>query len=554
MAAKSLDSVNGTKPAGSGGNPDFEAAIIGAGFSGLRMLYELRRIGVSAKIFETGSEVGGTWYWNNYPGCRTDCESWVYALNCSKELCQEWTWSERYPRQPEVKQYLNFVADRFDMRKDILFNSQIKSAHFDEDKNVWKLETSKGEKYSSVFLILGTGLLSSAKKIPFPGYESFKGDWYQTSSWPKDKEVSFKDKRVAVVGTGATGVQIVPVAAHVAKSVHVFQRTPNYILPARNYTVTKEHATEIKQNYDDIWACARGQVFGLDIPPTGRLYADVKDDPETVQKAFDAGWEAGGFNFVFETFDDLFTSEECNKAACDFLRNKTRAIVKDPKTAEKLNPDYALFSKRPPLGHRYLESFNRPNVHLVDIKESPIQEITPKGIRTSTDEYEFDIIVYAIGFDAVTGPITSMDIRGRNGRAIANEWSTKIDTMLGIGIEGFPNLFMMSGPKGTFSNFPMIIDTTGTEIGKMINYLRETGQQTIEPTKAAQDNWNELCEQLYGATVMSKTAEKVGSWFTGANIPGKPTGTLYYFGGLQNYIAECQKESSAGFPGFVCAR
>ncbi|KAM0817835.1 putative Cyclohexanone monooxygenase [Seiridium cardinale] len=530
----------------------YEAIVIGAGFSGLRMLWVLRQLNLSARVFEAGDGVGGAWHWNNYPGCKTDCESWVYCLNFSPELCQEWTWKERYPSQAEMRSYLNHVADRFDMRKDISLNTHITEARFDDDKNIWRVKSAQGDTYTSDFVVLGTGLLSSAKKIPFPGFKTFQGESYQTSSWPHEP-VSLKDKRVGVIGTGSTGVQIVPIAAHVAKSVHVFQRTPNYVLPSRSEPISAEQSESIKANYDEIWARAEKQLMGLDMPPAGRVLADVKDDPVAVRRVLDAAYEQGGFGFLFQVFDDLFVNAEANETMCEYLREKTRALVKDPKTAQLLNPKYPLFTKRPPNGAKYLESFNKPNVHLVDLSTNGIKEIVPGGIRTETDEYELDVIIYALGFDAVSGPVTGIDIHGRQGRSLREEWNKSIETFQGLTIAGYPNLFMTSGPKSTFSNFPMLISTTTVEIGKVISATREKQCKTAEPTAEAQTGWTALCDDLFDHTVLSKYADETRSWTVGANIPGKPRGTLYFFGGLPGYSAQCQKESAAGFPSYVFA-
>ncbi|KAL4934787.1 hypothetical protein BDV06DRAFT_235158 [Aspergillus oleicola] len=530
---------------------DTEAIIIGAGFSGLRMLIELRNRGISAKVLEAGAGIGGTWFWNNYPGCRTDCESWVYCMDFSKELCQEWSWEERYPLQAEVKAYLNFVADRFNLRKNISLNSRVTAAHFDDESQTWQVKTATGARLTSRFVVFGTGLLSAAKHIPFPGFRSFKGEWYQTSSWPED-QVSLKGKRVAVIGTGSTGVQIVPLLSHVAKSVHVFQRTPNYILPARYENISQEHASDIKDSYDQIWVRARKQLMGLDMPLAGRVLADLKSDSIAINRVLDAAYEMGGFGYLFQVFDDLFTNKQANDIMCEYLREKTRAIVHDPMTAALLNPDYPLFTKRPAIGHNYLESFNKTHVHLIDVHSDPIQGITPTGIHTEQDNhYEVDVIIYALGFDAVSGPLTGIDIRGREGRTIQSEWKKSINTYQGLTVEGFPNMFMTSGPKSTFANFPVLLSFTAPEIGKMISFVRDHGHKSIEPSGEAQGNWGELCNMIFQSTVLAADATRTNSWSVGANIPAKPAGTLYFFGGLPGYTAEIMKESAAGFPNYV---
>jgi len=551
MAAENLHSsiphTNGINGVDYAANVDYAALIIGAGFGGLRMLHEMRKLGLSAKVIEAGSGVGGTWYWNRYPGARTDSEGWSYILNFSPELKADWVWKERFPTQPEMLSYLSHAAERFNMLKDIQFNTRVKSAYYDEKKNIWTVTTFQGDSYTCTFLITATGPLSIGRKPPFPGLDSFRGEWYQTSSWPK-AEIDFTDKRVAVVGTGATGVQVIPVVAHSAKSVTVFQRTPNYVLPGRNHPMTVEQSKEIKRNYDHIWTQARGQVFGFAMPTIGRTIADVKDEAQH-QRILEAGWEAGGFRYVFQTFDDLLTDKRSNEVASEFIRNKIRTVVKDEKTAELLCPKYPLLAKRPPLGHFYYEAFNRPNVHLVDISDDPIQEITKEGLRTGTAAYEFDIIIFAIGFDAVTGALTEMDIRGKDHtKSIAEQWSKRLETFLGITVEGYPNMFMISGPQAPFANIPVIIDNTADWIGQAISYMSHQGYTRMDTKQKAVDEWCDHVKTVFEATLLAKSSEQVHSWYIGANVPGKPLSVLFYFGGLVAYFEHCEKEAAAKFP------
>lgn len=487
-------------------------------------------------------------YWNSYPGARTDSESWSYILNFSKELNAEWIWTERFPAQPEVFRYLSHVADRFDMRKDIQFRTKVSSATYDESKGVWTITTAAGERYTCTFFIAATGPLSVGRDPPFPGLNSFRGDWYQTSNFGKNR-VDFVGKRVAVVGTGATGVQVIPVVAHSASSVHVFQRTPNYVLPGRNHALVESQLQEIKRNYEDVWKQARGQVFGFAMPTIGRTMADVKDDAQH-QKILESGWEAGGFRYIFGTFDDLLTNQKSNDVASDFIRRKIRAVVQDEKTAELLCPDYPLLAKRPPLGHFYYEAFNRPNVHLVDVSTNAIQEITPTGLRTDTDEYEFDIIIFAIGFDAVTGALTNIDIRGRDNRSLRETWEKRLETYLGIGVEGFPNLFMITGPQAPFANIPVIVDNTVDWIGRAITQMRKKHASTIEAKVEAMDRWCEHVRASFEATLLATASKKARSWYIGANVPGKQENVLFYFGGLVAYFEQCEREAVEGFPGF----
>lgn len=525
---------------------DVEAIVIGAGFGGLRMLHELHSMGLSSKCFEAGSDVGGTWYWNRYPGARTDSEAWVYTMNISKELNAEWAWQERLPAQNEVLQYLRHIADRFDLRKDIEFDTRVTSAHYDGDNNLWKVTNDKGQSYTCRYLITAVGPLSAPRPPPFPGLEKFRGEWYQTSSWPKEP-VSFEGKRVAVIGTGATGVQVVPIAAHDAKSVTVFQRTPSYVIPGRNYKITAPGLKEIQRNYDQTWEQARAQVFGMAIPNAGRTIADVRDEAHH-QQILERGWEIGGFYYVFNTFDDLIISPESNEKASEFIRNKIRAIVDDKETAEMLCPKYPLLAKRPPLGHFYYEAFNRPNVKLVDISKNPVKEMTPQGLRTETEDYEFDVIIFAVGFDAATGALTAVDIEGENGANLNKKWSQTLESYLGIMVEGFPNMFMISGPQSPFANIPIVIDGAADWIGKAIGHLRETGKSKLAATKASSQQWATNVHDAFQMTLMASSSSQVRSWYVGTNVPGKPENVLFYFGGVGSYFETIEKEAAEGFP------
>lgn len=523
-----------------------DAIIIGAGFSGLRMIDEFRKLGLSVKALEAGSDVGGTWYYNRYPGARTDSESWVYILNISQQLKNNWRWKERFPQQSEVLGYLNHVADEFDMRKDIQFNTRVLSAHYDETNNLWNFLTDKGNKLSARYFLSATGVLSIQRELPFTGIERFKGEWYQTSTWPKHK-VDFTAKRVAVVGTGATAVQVIPVIAHTASSVTVFQRTPNYVLPARNYPLADERLQEIRTNYDEIWEEARNQVFGMSMTDSRVKMSELHTDAR-IQQVLDRGWERGGFRFVFETFADITTSQQANDTAAEYIRNKIRAIVHDKEVAELLCPDYPLFAKRPPLGHDYFETFNRPNVKLVDVANNPIQEITESGLRTSTEEHDFDVIIFAIGFDAGTGAIEKMDIRGRSNESLADRWNDRLETYLGITVEDYPNMFMLTGPQSPFANLPVVVDNSANWIGSVISYMQRNGYTRMEPTKEASESWCKLLDDVYHATILPDGAKKAGSWLIGANVPGKPVRSLFWLGGAPMYFQICREESDNNFP------
>ncbi len=523
----------------------FDAIVIGAGFGGLRMLHELRELGLTTRIFEAGTNVGGTWYWNRYPGARTDSESWVYAFSFSRELQDDWNWSEKYPSWTEALSYLQHVADRFDMRKDIQFETRVTAAHYDEVAKVWHVTTDDGDKHSCRYLISATGPLSTPYKPNFPGIDSFKGEWYLTGRWPKE-DVEFAGKRVCIIGTGATGVQVIPLVAQTAAHLTVFQRTPNYVMPARNAPMTEFELKSIRANYDRIWELAREHVFGFALEPAGRNGPDVS--AEEAQRILERHWEIGGFRFLFETFDDILTNEYTNKLVADFIRNKIRSIVQDPETAELLCPTcHPVAARRPPLGHFYYETFNRDNVSLVDVKDVPITEITERGIRTADAEYEADVIIFATGFDAVTGTLNAIDIKGRGGAELRDKWEGGPQTYLGITVDEFPNLFMVGGPQSPFANIPVVIDGCVDWIGRALKLMHEKECASIEPTAEAVAQWGTHMNDLVNATLMHQAKR---SWFMGDNIPGKPHAVLFYFGGAGNYRKECLAALENDFEGF----
>jgi cation diffusion facilitator CzcD-associated flavoprotein CzcO len=527
-----------------------DAVVVGAGFGGLRMLHELRGLGCSVKVLEAGSDVGGTWYWNRYPGARTDSEAWVYCYSFDDALLAEWDWSERFPTQPEVLRYLQHVADRLDLRKDIQFDSRVASAHYEEDANRWVVATESGERFACTYLICATGLLSAPYEPPFPGRGRFEGESYLTARWPK-QPVDLAGKRVAVVGTGASGVQVIPVVARIASELTVFQRTPNYVLPARNHVIEDAQRHAIKAGYAAIWQQVRQQVFAFAMEPAGRVANDVT--PEQRRQILDAGWESGGFRYIFETFDDILVDAGSNAAASEFVREKIRAIVADGTTATLLCPtDHPLVGKRPPLGHFYYEAFNRDNVCLVDVREDPIVEVTPTGLRTESHEYEFDVIIFATGFDAATGALRQMDLRGRGGETINAKWAAGPRTHLGIMVDDFPNMFMVSGPQSPFANIPPIIENTVRWIGQAIVHMRDHGQECMEATPEAVAAWCAHLTDLVNATVVSEGAA-AHSWFVGANIPDKPHVAQLYFGGAPGYFEACQREVECNYAGFAFA-
>jgi cation diffusion facilitator CzcD-associated flavoprotein CzcO len=529
---------------------DFDVIVIGAGLGGLRALHEFRKSGLSVKVIEAGADIGGVWHWNRYPGARTDSESWVYCFQFDQDLLQEWDWPERFPTQPQMLRYIEHVADRFDMRKDIQFNTYVKSAAYDEVTNRWTFVTDRGENFTAKFFVSAAGLLSVPMRPPFKGVDSFQGDWYVTGRWPK-KPVDFTGKRVAIIGTGPTAAQAIPLIAQLAGHLTVFQRTPGFVLPARNHPLTDEERAAIKANYDAIWKQCEKQAFAFPIELAGRTFAEVT--PEEQQRIFDRGWETGGFRFLFETFDDLFVNKTCNEAAAEFVRKKIRTLVKDPATAELLCPKgYPLGVKRPALGHYYYETFNRDNVTLVDVSSNPVEEITAKGLRTGTEEYEFDIIIFAIGFDPGAS-LTTMDVRGRGGQTLKEKWQAGARTYLGLAIDGFPNMFLIFGPQTLAGNAPHVHDKNVEWIAQAIIRLHDGGYDFMEAKPEAVDTFMRHNDELANRTIIGE-GKHVSTWFYGSNVPGKEPTPLLYFGGAAGLFAEFADEARRDYPGFTRGR
>jgi cation diffusion facilitator CzcD-associated flavoprotein CzcO len=531
---------------------DFDAVVVGAGFAGLYMLYRLRDVlGLSARVYEAGDGVGGTWYWNRYPGARCDSESYYYSYSFSDELQQEWVWSSKYPEQPEILRYLDHVADRFDLRRDIQLSTRVTEATFREDADRWEIRTERGDVVTAQFFISAVGCLSAANVPPIPGLDKFEGDWYHTGAWPHDR-VDFSGKRVGLIGTGSTGIQATPVIAAEADHLTVFQRTPNYTVPARNMPLTHEQLTDIKRNYGEIrrkaWASFGG--FPYDLSPNGAM--DVP--PDEREATYERLWgEEGGFKFIYGSYNDLLFNQQSNDTASEFIRTKIRQIVKDPGVAEKLVPkDYPYGTKRPPIDTDYYVTFNRANVTLVDIRETPITEITPSGLRTTDAEYDLDIIVFATGYDAMTGSLLKIDIRGPNGRTLKDKWQSGPLTYLGVQVAGFPNMFIVTGPgsPSVLTNMPMAIEQHVQWIADCISYLRESGLTRVEATEEAEEAWVEHVRQVAESTLFPKA----NSWYLGANIPGKKRVFMPYVGGFAPYEKRCNEVVANGYEGFKFAR
>ncbi|MDP1821262.1 MAG: NAD(P)/FAD-dependent oxidoreductase [Acidimicrobiales bacterium] len=524
-----------------------DVVIIGAGFSGLYMLYRVRDVlGLDTVVFEAGGGLGGTWYWNRYPGARCDSESFYYSYSFSEELEQEWEWTSKYPEQPEILRYLEHVADRFDLRRDIRFETRVEEAVFDEKTARWLVGTDDGQRSSAQFLISAVGCLSAANVPDIPGLDCFEGDWYHTGRWPHDG-VDFANKRVGQIGTGSTGIQAAPVIAAQAAHLTVFQRTPNYSVPARDAALTPERRAEIKENYPAIRKHTRESFGGFPYDPSSRSALELTHDERTA--VYERLWQEGGFKFLWGSFYDLLLNEEANETAAEFIRSKIREIVHDPTVAETLAPkDHPYGSKRPPIDTDYFETFNRDNVTLVDVRAEPIEQITPTGLRTTAGDHELDIIVFATGFDAMTGALLAIDIRGRDGLSLRDKWADGPRTYLGLQIAGFPNLFTITGPgsPSVLSNMPVSIEQHVEWIGDCIAHLRAAGRATIEATPAAEEAWVDHVADLAQLGMFSKA----NSWYVGANIPGKKRVFMPYVGGVANYRHRCDAVAANAYEGF----
>lgn len=527
---------------------DFDAVVIGAGFAGLYAVYKLRdELGMRVRAYEMGDGVGGTWYWNRYPGARCDSESYYYCYSFSPELAQEWEWSGRYPEQPEIERYLNHVADRFDLRRDIQLSTRVSACTFDDTTNTWEVRTDHGDVVTARYVVTAVGCLSAPNVPDIPGFESFTGDVYFTAMWPREP-VDLRGKLVGLIGTGSSGIQVTPPLAEQAEHLTVFQRTPNYSLPARHRAFDPEDQARIKERYDEIFDLTRKSWAGFPFMPIDRKTMSVTDEER--EEILEGLWAEGGFKFLWGGFIDLLRDPQANEIAQEFIRKKIRETVKDPEIAELLCPKgYPYGAKRPPIDTDYYETFNRDNVSLVDISQHPIEEITPTGLRTAVAEYELDVLVFATGFDAISGPLLRIDIRGSGGLRLADAWADGPRTYLGLQVAGFPNLFTITGPgsPSVLLNMPVAIEQHVDWIADCIEYMREQGWTRIEATEQAQDEWAEHVADL-GAQSLYVQAN---SWYVGANIPGKPRVVLPYVGGQPYYRERCNAVAEAGYEGFT---
>ena len=524
-----------------------DALVIGAGFAGMYQLLCLRdRLGLNVQVLEAGNDVGGTWHWNCYPGARCDSESHVYGFTFSEELMREWEWSERYPQQPEIIRYMNHVAKKFDLKRNIRFNTRVTSARFNDSANLWEVTTEQGERFSAQFLITAVGCLSAANVPKIPGLEKFKGRWHHTGQWPKEG-VDFTGKRVGQIGTGSTGIQAAPVIAETAAHLTVFQRSPTYSVPARNAPWTPEFKQYVKDNAAQIRKTMHASTSGHPWDNKPRLALETP--PEERLELYEQAWIKGGIEFR-TTFSDLMQNMAANDTAAEFLRGKIRQMVKDPVTAHKLsNIDHPYAGKRPPIDTDYYDTFNRDNVSLVDVRAAPIQEITATGIRTADAEYPLDIIVFATGYDGITGPLLRIDIRGRDDKSLAQEWKDGPRTYLGLQVAGFPNLFTITGPGSpcVLTNMPVAIEQHAEWIADCIAHMRTQGLKRIETDDDTMRQWQQQVDAAASATLLSTVAS---SWYRGANVPGKPVVFMPYAGGMARYRKICAEVAANNYDGF----
>lgn len=524
--------------------PDFDAIVIGAGFGGLYELYLLRQQGLKVRLFERGFGVGGTWFWNRYPGAMSDTESPFYRYSFDSGLLADGTWKRKYIDQPDILAYLESVADRFKLNKDIQLNTEVKAMHWDDAQSIWRVHTTSGV-VTAKYVVTALGLLAAVNYPNIPGMDKFKGKLVHTAEWPEDLNVD--GQRAGVIGTGSTGCQFIVAAARTASKLTVFQRSPQYSVPSGNGPVEDGEVDSYKRRYPEIWKQVRGSTVGFGFEES--TISAMSVDDEERERIYEHAWERGnGFYFMFGAFNDIATNPEANETAASFIRKKIKETVTDPETARKLTPT-EIYAKRPLCNHKYFEVYNQENVELVSIKENPIVEITEKGVRTEDGvEHELDILVFATGFDAVDGNYRRIDIRGRGGVTINEHWDTP-SSYLGIVTSSFPNMFMITGPNGPFTNLVPAIEVQVEFVNKLIADSHRTGD-VVEVSPSTEEKWTETCASIANATLFSK----VDSWIFGANIPGKKHSVLFYLGGLGKYLGILDQVEKGGFAEFKVGR
>ena len=522
-----------------------DVIIVGAGFSGMYMLHHLRKRGFRAQVIEAGGDVGGTWYWNRYPGARCDIESVAYSYSFDDAWQQEWRWKERYSVQSDILEYARAFAERFDLRRDIRFDTRITSARFDGERNEWSLATERGERFVATFCVMATGCLSVPKVPDLPGIDAFEGELYHTARWPHEK-VSFVGKRTGIIGTGSSAIQSIPVIAAQAKQLTVFQRTPNFSIPAWQGPLTDEEDRRTKRDYAKYREMARDSICG-DFAEENVL-ALLEATPEECERELERRWRMGGFNYQY-AFSDALTDPGANEIAAEFVREKIRARVHDPEVAEMLCPrDHPFGTKRLCVDSDYYETFNLDNVTLVDLHRTPITKIGRGTVETSAAEFELDALVLATGFDAMTGALTSIDIRGPGGVSLGHEWEAGARTYLGIAVAGFPNLFMVTGPgsPSVLANMMVAIEQHVEWIGACLSHLRDRSLSRIEARDEAQQSWVEHVNESADRTLYPRA----NSWYVGANVPGKARVFMPYVNGVSAYSDICEQVAARGYEGF----
>ena len=520
-----------------------DAAVIGGGFSGIYMLHKLREGGLETRVFEAGSGVGGTWFWNRYPGARCDIQSMEYSYQFSDELAQEWEWSERYATQPEILSYVDHVVERFDLMKDIQLNTRIARTDYDESRQRWTVATDSGETFDAKYVVMATGCLSSTNYPDIPGLKSFKGELYHTGNWPHDG-VDFADKKVGVVGTGSSGIQSIPIIAEQCDELVVFQRTANFSIPAHNQALDPEFVADIKSRYSEFRDANRETAFHADFDYNELNALDVS--AEDRQEEYERRWARGGLPFM-AAYADLMFDKDANATAADFIRSKIDEIVEDPDLAEKLKPKNVVGCKRLCVDTDYYATFNRDNVTLVDISENPISNITDHSV-VAGEEYDVDILVFATGFDALTGALTRIDIHGRGGELLRDNWEDGPQSYLGLGVHGFPNLFIITGPQSpsVLTNMLPSIEHHVDWVGDCITYLEQKGLNAIEASVDAQTDWVAHVNEVGDASVYPHC----NSWYLGSNVPGKPRVFLPYLG-FPPYAEKCEQVARNDYEGFA---
>ncbi|KAH8817156.1 cyclohexanone monooxygenase [Xylogone sp. PMI_703] len=525
-----------------------DALVVGAGFSGIYQLYRLREMGFSVKVIDMAGDVGGTWYWNRYPGAMSDTESFVYRYSWDKEDLKTYPWSHHYLKQPDILAYLTHVVDKYDLRRDMQFNTELLSADWNESTKVWHVEVSSGETYLARYLVTALGLLSKPNYPNIPGLDSFKGEMCHTAAWKPDTELT--GKRVGIIGCGSTGVQVITDIASRVKTLTCFQRHPQYSVPSGDGPVDPKYRSWVNENYDDIFDQVKNSICGFGFVESTVPFEQVS--PEKRDEIFEELWNKGnGFRFMFGGFCDIATNKKANEAACQFIRKKISQIVKDPEKARKLTP-HDWYARRPLCDGGYYEQFNRENVDIVDLKETPITAITPNGIQTGDGVvHELDLIIFATGFDAVEGNYNRVRIKGRGGQTLKEHWEPQGPTSyLGVAVPGFPNLFMITGPQGPFTN---IIPAVEAHVGLISSCIEQAeksrktnGQSVIEASPEAEKEWFEECDKAVEGSLFKETS----SWIFGCNIAGKKFATRFYFGGLASYYKYVQSMINDGFRGF----